>query len=141
MCILYAVYPGASHGIGHNLGPLGVGHGQTSCILLPSVMKYNARVNGDMQKRIAESIWSEVDIADILKKNGLSQVESDFGDALGAIFDELGMPRSLKDVGVGRDKWDQLAANSLEDKCCKENPVPLTKKEQVLEILEMCSGE
>ncbi|KAI0111159.1 Dehydroquinate synthase-like protein [Nemania sp. FL0031] len=141
MCILYSIVPGASHGIGHNLGPLGVGHGQTSCILLPSVMKYNARVNGETQKRIAESIWSEGDIADILKKHGLSKAESDFGDALRAIFDELGMPRSLKEVGVGRDKWDQLAVNSLEDICCKGNPVPLTKKEQVLEILEMCSGE
>ncbi|KAI1127220.1 Dehydroquinate synthase-like protein [Nemania abortiva] len=141
MCVLYSIYPGASHGIGHNLGPLGVGHGQTSCILLPNVMKYNARVNGDQQKRIAESIWTEEDIADILKKHGLSKAKSDFGDALRAIFDELGMPRSLKDVGVGRDKWDQLAVNSLEDKCCKGNPVPLTRKEQVLEILEMCSGE
>src|SRR5271170_3476438 len=30
---------GASHGIGHQLGPLGVGHSQTSCILLPAVLK------------------------------------------------------------------------------------------------------
>ncbi|KAI1676090.1 Iron-containing alcohol dehydrogenase [Pyrenophora tritici-repentis] len=28
---------GASHGIGHQLGPLGVGHGETSCIILPWV--------------------------------------------------------------------------------------------------------
>jgi alcohol dehydrogenase class IV len=32
---------GGSHGIGHQLGPLGVGHGETSCILLPAVLKYN----------------------------------------------------------------------------------------------------
>ncbi|KAJ8110415.1 hypothetical protein ONZ43_g5876 [Nemania bipapillata] len=104
-------------------------------------MKYNARVNADTQKKIADMIWSEEDIADVLKKHGLSKAESDLGDALRAIFDELGMPRSLKDVGVGRDKWDRLAENSLEDKCCKANPIPLTQKEQVLEILEMCSGE
>lgn len=36
------VMKGASDGIGHQLGPLGVGHGHTSCVLLPSVMKYNA---------------------------------------------------------------------------------------------------
>ncbi|KAI1150433.1 hypothetical protein F4825DRAFT_426547 [Nemania diffusa] len=139
--IVYSVFPGASHGIGHNLGPLGVGHGQTSCILLPSVMKYNARVNGDTQKKIGETIWSEEEAADVLKKHGLSRAESDLGDALRAIFNELGMPKSLKEVGVGRDKWAQLAENSLEDKCCQANPVPLTQKDQVLEILEMCSGE
>ncbi|KAI3327433.1 hypothetical protein F4824DRAFT_488986 [Ustulina deusta] len=139
--VMYSTYPGASHGIGHNLGPLGVGHGQTSCVLLPSVMKYNARVNGDTQKKIADIIWSEEEIANILKRHGLAKAESDLGDALRAIFNELGMPKSLKDVDVGRDKWAQLAENSLEDKCCKANPVPLTRKEQVLEILEMCSGE
>ncbi|KAI0544635.1 hypothetical protein F4679DRAFT_564116 [Xylaria curta] len=139
--ILYLMLAGASHGIGHNLGPLGVGHGQTSCILLPNVLKYNARVNSDAQKKIAEMIWSEEDISTVLKKQGLSEAESDLGDALRAVFNELGMPKSLKDVGVGRDKWDLLAVNSLEDVCCKGNPVPLTKKEQVLEILEMCSGE
>ncbi|KAI0454314.1 hypothetical protein F5B21DRAFT_475698 [Xylaria acuta] len=139
--LVYLIFVGASHGIGHNLGPLGVGHGQTSCILLPSVLKYNARVNGDTQKKIAETVWAEEDIANVLKKHGLSKADSDLGDALRAIFNELGMPKSLKDVGVGRDKWDQLAENSLEDVCCKANPLPLMQKEQVLEILEMCSGE
>lgn len=50
---------------------------------------------------------------------------------------ELGMPRSLADVRVGRDKLDALAANSLHDRWCQSNPVPLKEKEQVLEILEM----
>ncbi|KAI0966462.1 hypothetical protein F4678DRAFT_449493 [Xylaria arbuscula] len=141
ICAVYSIALGASHGIGHNLGPLGVGHGQTSCILLPSVLKYNARVNADTQEKIVEIIWSEEDIASVLKKHGLSKAENDLGDALRAIFNELGLPKSLKDVGVERDKWDQLAENSLKDACCKMNPVPLTQKEQVLEILEMCSGE
>jgi alcohol dehydrogenase class IV len=38
---------------------------------------------------------------------------------------------------VGRDALDELAANSLHDRWCKTNPVPLTEKGQVLEILEM----
>lgn len=48
--LLYALevlLAGASHGIGHQLDPLGVGHGQTSCVLLPTVLKYNKRVNGE----------------------------------------------------------------------------------------------
>ncbi|KAI0206052.1 Dehydroquinate synthase-like protein [Astrocystis sublimbata] len=141
ICLFYRIWPGASHGIGHNLGPLGVGHGHTSCVLLPSVLKYNARVNSNTQRGILEVIWSEELIAKVLEKHGLTKSENDLGDVLRAVFNELGMPKSLKDVGVGRDRWEQLAENSLEDWCCKANPLPLTKKEQVLEILELCSGE
>lgn len=43
---------GGSHGIGHQLGPLGVAHGETSCVLLPAVMRYNARVNGETQEEV-----------------------------------------------------------------------------------------
>ncbi|KAL7952182.1 hypothetical protein V8C34DRAFT_299919 [Trichoderma compactum] len=32
---------GASHGIGHQLGTYGIGHGGTSVILMPSVHKHN----------------------------------------------------------------------------------------------------
>ena len=131
--------PGASHGIGHQLGPLGVGHGQTSCILLPGVMKWNAKVNGEKQERLRKFMWSEPDVVVVLKARGLKEESSDAGDALDAIFRELGMPRSLKEMGIGRDKFDALAVNSLKDPCCVVNPIPLTKKEQVLEILELCA--
>jgi alcohol dehydrogenase class IV len=47
------------------------------------------------------------------------------------------MPRTLSDVNVSRDHLDALAANSLHDRWCKTNPVPLEEKSQVLEILEM----
>lgn len=34
---------GGSHGIGNQLGPLGVGHGEMSCIMLRAVLKYNVQ--------------------------------------------------------------------------------------------------
>lgn len=134
------VLPGASHGIGHNLGPLGVGHGETSCVLLPAVMKYNAAANPKQQAIAKEILWSESEIADVLRKHGLAENESDVADALRAIFDELGMPASLRDIGVGREKWDLLAENSLADVLLPLNPIPITTKKQVIEILELCSG-
>ncbi len=84
-------------------------------------------------------MWSEPDVVEVLKARGLKEESSDAGDALDAVFRELGMPRSLKEVGVGREKFDALAVNSLKDPCCAVNPIPLTKKEQVLEILELCA--
>jgi alcohol dehydrogenase class IV len=66
----------------------------------------------------------------IFKEKGLSQESADLGDLLDAIIRALGMPRSLADVKVGRDRLDGLAANSLHHRQVQVNPVPLTKKEQ-----------
>jgi alcohol dehydrogenase class IV len=63
--------------------------------------------------------------------------EADLGDVLDVIFRDLGMPRTLTDVGVGRDKMAGLAKNSLKDHWIKTNPKPIEKEEQVMEILEM----
>ena len=43
---------GASHGIGHVLGSHGVPHGQTSCVILPHIMKYNfEKISEQVQKQ------------------------------------------------------------------------------------------
>ncbi|EHY55642.1 hypothetical protein HRR83_007857 [Exophiala dermatitidis] len=134
---------GASHGIGHQLGPLGVGHGETSCILLPAVCKWNAKAgaNIDRQKYCKQVLLRSPVVQELLRaKYGADQDKIDrldLGDVLDAIFKDLGMPRSLKDVGVGRDKLDGLAENSLRDHWCQTNAKPLVEKSQVMEILEM----
>lgn len=129
---------GASHGISHSLGPLGVSHGETSCITLPPVCKYNAEkgANVEQQRRVADALLALESVQEVLAKTSLSNANPDLGDILGAIIDTLQMPRTLKAVGIGRDKLDLLALHSLEDPWCKANPFPVTTKEQVLEILE-----
>ncbi|RWQ97548.1 iron-containing alcohol dehydrogenase-domain containing protein [Paecilomyces variotii] len=124
------------------LGPLGVGHGETSCILLPAVCKYNAskNANNDSQQRVLGFLTSDPIVSEVLETRQVDVANADLGDVLDAIIRELGLPRSLADVGVGRDKLDQLAVNSLKDRCCVTNPVPLKEKEQVFEILEMVVG-
>ncbi|KAL4973919.1 alcohol dehydrogenase [Aspergillus desertorum] len=137
-CTSGRVQLGASHGIGHQLGPLGVGHGETSCILLPAVCKYNAKynANNDRQSRLRDFLLEQQIVADVVKSRGLQEESLDLGDVLDVLFRELGMPRSLSEVGVGRDKLDGLAAHSLHDRWCRSNPVPLIEKDRVLEILE-----
>jgi len=129
---------GASHGIGHQLGPLGVGHGETSCILLPAVCKFNAahNANNDRQDLVRQFLLHNDTVKDVLDRRGVDADKADLGDVLDAVIRELGLPRSLKDVGVGREQLDGLAENSLQDRWCVSNPVPLKEKGQVLEILE-----
>ncbi|KAI2788707.1 Dehydrogenase FUM7 [Penicillium oxalicum] len=115
------------------------GHGETSCILLPAVCKYNARHNAncERQARVRDVLLSDPVVTEILQLHSSSSDTLDLGDILDLVIRELGMPRSLTDVGVGRDKVDGLAENSLHDRWCRTNPVPLTDKSQVLEILDM----
>ena len=138
---------GGSHGISHCLGPLGVSHGETSCLLLPAVMRYNflASKSGDSnaqrQERIKQLLWQDGNVGSTLEKEGLSKQESDLADALRAIFNALGMISNLKQTQVQRHQWDQVAEHSLQNIWVKANPLPLTEKGQIIKILELCSGE
>jgi alcohol dehydrogenase class IV len=135
---------GASHAIGHQLGPLGVGHGETSCILLPAVCKWNAKqgANNEKQEYCKKVLLRSPTVVELLgRRYGKDQTglerRLDLGDVLDAFFREIGMPRTLKEVGVGKDKLDGLAVNSLTDHWIKTNAKPITEKEQVMEILRM----
>ena len=113
--------------------------------MLPAVLKYNAK-HGDsqvkkLQQKVLDIFWGEEVIREVLHKRGLKKESADAGDVVGAVVSELGMPRTLRDVKVGRDKLDALADNCLKDPWLKTNSVPLTEKGQVLEILEMVVGD
>lgn len=131
---------GPSHGIGHQLGPLGVGHGETSCILLPNVLKFNWKYGDDLtrqrQERIRKVFWSDSVLKDLFSKKGLQEESADAGDLLDVYVRELGMPRTLRSMGIEKDQFESLAENSLRDPCTVNGPVEVGKKE-VLEILEM----
>jgi alcohol dehydrogenase class IV len=118
---------------------MNVAHGHTSCVLCPSVMKYNARVNANRQQRALNALWSDSYIRQSLESQGnLRESSADLGDALDAIFREFCMPRTLKEVGVeGDEKLRELARKCLEDPWCRTNPIPLLTEEQVMEILKM----
>ena len=128
---------GASHAIGHQLGPFGVGHGETSCVMLPAVCKYNAAkgANNVQQETCVNILMRTAEVHSLMDGKDV-----DLGDILAAVIRELGLPKTLKDVSVGREKFDALAENSLKDHWLKTNAVPITEKAQVMEILRMVEG-
>lgn len=105
--------------IGHMLGPLGVGHGETSCILLPSVCKYNSANPSALarQQRPLSVLWSSPEVMSALEARGLKRESADLSDTLDGVFRELGMPRALRDVGIDptEEFLDKLAELSLLD--------------------------
>ncbi|KAK5090924.1 hypothetical protein LTR05_001102 [Lithohypha guttulata] len=130
---------GASHAIGHQLGPLGVGHGETSCIMLPAVCKWNAKQGANIERQaIARDILLQTaEVRKLIEANGKTVDDLNLGDLIDLVIRALGMPRTLTDVGVAQDKFDMLAKNTLTDQWAATNATPITTKEQVLEILEM----
>lgn len=131
---------GGSHGIGHQLGPLGVGHGQTSCILLPAILDYNLK-HGDEKvkaslKKVSSMLWDDNVVREHFVKDGLDKGRS-LGNMIRTIVQYLRLPRNLGDVGVTEEKFEGLAETSLKDPWLRSNVVPLIDKHQVVEILQM----
>ncbi|HEX2941177.1 MAG TPA: iron-containing alcohol dehydrogenase [Rhodopila sp.] len=102
------VTKGASHGIGHVLGgTAGVPHGYTSCVMLPQVLRFNAPVNAERQA------W----VADALGRRGEAAA-----DAVAALIRGLGLPTTLRDVGVKPEQLDEIARESMHDRWVHTNP-------------------
>lgn len=102
------VSKGASHGIGHALGGTGgVPHGYTSCVMLPHVLRFNRPVNAARQAWVSES---------------LGRPGADAADVVAGLIAELGMPRTLRDVGLDPDLLDQIAQNAMLDRLIHSNP-------------------
>jgi alcohol dehydrogenase class IV len=123
---------GGSHAIGHQLGPMGVSHGITSCIMCPAVMRWNIAHGSNIPKihkkqdKIREILWSEKAVAETFSKAGLTKEKADLGDLLDEIIRALGLPRTLKEVGIDRSQIDSLSQRTLDDAWAPTNPIPLT---------------
>ena len=64
----------------------------------------------------------------------------DAADAVQNLIERLGLPSSLKAVGVERARFDLVATNALHARWVHTNPRKIGTKDDVLEILEMAAG-
>ena len=112
---------GASHGIGYVLGAVfDVPHGYTSCVMLPSVMRWNKQDNAERQALVSEA---------------MGQPGKDAADVLDRFIRGLGLPRSLRDVRVGPEHFDAIAEQAMRTPWVPRNPRKIDTPAQVREIL------
>ncbi|QWG18870.1 iron-containing alcohol dehydrogenase [Bradyrhizobium sediminis] len=112
---------GASHGIGYVLGAVyDVPHGYTSCVMLPSVLRWNKSANAGRQALVAAA---------------MGQPGKDAGDVLEAFIRGLGMPCSLQDVRIGPEHFDRIAEQAMGTPWIPRNPRKIDSPAQVREIL------
>jgi alcohol dehydrogenase class IV len=107
--------------------------------MLPAVCKWNAaqKANNDRQAFCVKLLLSDTLVHQLVSTKFGDVGKADLGDILDVIFRELGMPRTLKDVNVGRDQMENLAENSMSDRWIRTNAKRIDRKEEVMEILEM----
>lgn len=124
--IIAGVPMGGSHAIGHILGgTCNVAHGHTSCVMSPHVLAWNFPVNSGRQKRISAC---------------LGMPEEPASELLDRLIRSLGMPRTLREVGVEEEMLPVIAANTLKDPWAPTNPRPLRRSEEVMAILQTALG-
>jgi alcohol dehydrogenase class IV len=119
---------GLSHGIGHQLGArCGIPHGVTSCVMLPTVLEFNLDFTQEPQALIGQV----------------------FADAAGTTYDpevgagplvrnfvrSLGLPTTLREIGVEPPEFPALAHDAMADLIVASNPRPISGEAEVIEIL------
>jgi maleylacetate reductase len=116
---------GASHGIGYVLGTLhNVPHGITSCILLPSVMRWNKPLNAARQALVATA---------------MGHPGKDAGDVLDAFIRGLGLPRALREVKVTLEHFGVMADGAMKTPWVPKNPRPINGPADIVEILTLAA--
>jgi alcohol dehydrogenase class IV len=114
---------GASHGIGHQLGAVaGVPHGHCSCVMLPSVLRWNHSVNGERQAMVARA---------------LGRSDGNAAEGVLDLIRALGQPYRLQDVGVRREHFPAIAKGAMQNMMVRSNPRPVNAEADINEILEI----
>jgi maleylacetate reductase len=112
---------GASHGIGYVLGAAyNVPHGYTSCVMLPSVLRWNRQDNAERQSVVSAA---------------MGKPNEDAADVLDDFIRGLGLPRRLQDVRIGPEHFERIAEQAMATPWIPRNPRKIDNPAQVREIL------
>lgn len=120
----------ASHLIQHELGGFyDVPHGSGLAVVIPGWMDYVCKEDVTRFAQYAYRVWDlELDFIDLepAARGGIERTRDFFRD--------IGMPRSLRDLGVPADRFEDMAAS-----CCSAGPVGNFKqlyRDDVIAIFE-----
>lgn len=106
---------GAIHALSHPVGAIyNTHHGMTNAVVMPPVLAFNRPAIEDR-------------IAGAAAYLGIAGGFGGFYDFVLDLRKELGVPDKLSEMGVGRDRIDEMTEMALADPSAGGNPVELTK--------------
>lgn len=122
---------GVVHGMAHPLSAFyDTPHGVANAVLLPYVMKFNASHTGTKFREIARAMG----VKDVDKMKQAEYRESAV-KAVAKLKKDVGIPKTLKEIGVKKEDLEALAEAAMADVCTGGNPRPCTK-ELVLKVYQ-----
>lgn len=105
---------GAVHALSHPIGAVyNTHHGTTNAIVIPPVLTFNRSAIEERIEKAAAYL-------------GISGGFDGFYAYVEQLNADLGIPKKLRDIGVGTDKIDEMAAMAIKDPSAGGNPVELT---------------
>lgn len=120
---------GVVHGMAHPLSAFyDTPHGVANAVLLPYVMAFNAPYTGEKFREIARAMG--VKGVDEMSEEEYRKAAI---DAVKQLSMDVGIPQTLKEIGVKEEDLDALSDAAMADVCTGGNPRPC-KKELVLEV-------
>ncbi len=119
---------GIVHSMAHSLGAYyDTPHGLANAILLPYVLKFNGKVCPELFKNMAGALNLEIDgLAD-------NEIVDKFVMEIRRIAENIGIPKTLKEIGIKKEDLEKLANQAINDVCTTGNPRETTK-EDILNI-------
>jgi maleylacetate reductase len=116
---------GASHAISHVVGSThDVPHGYTSCVMLPAVLAWSAGHDAGRQQRISAA---------------LGMAGAPASEALRGLLLRLGLPTTLREVGVTEADFPALARKAMSNQWIGTGPRPVASPEDAMEILRLAA--
>ena len=105
---------GAIHSLSHPVGAIyDTHHGLTNAVVMPYVLEFNRQAIEEKMTRLAAYIG--------LPNPGFKSVMA----WVLALRKEIGIPHTLKDIGVGMEKLDLLSEMAAVDPTVGTNPIPI----------------
>lgn len=127
---------GVVHGMAHPLSAFyDTPHGVANAVLLPYVMEFNADYTGEKFREIARTMG--VKGVDEMTQ---SEYRKAAIDAVKKLSADVGIPATLKEIGVKEEDLEALADAAMADVCTGGNPRPCTK-ELVLDLYRTAYGK
>lgn len=115
---------GYVHAMSHQLGGFyNLPHGVCNALLLPHVCRVNLMARTERFADIAEALG---EVTEGLSERDAAALAIDAIEALSA---DVGIPRSLSELGVKEEDIPTMVANAQKDVCCLTNPRKLTDEE------------
>ncbi|WP_075980495.1 iron-containing alcohol dehydrogenase [Bacillus massilinigeriensis] len=118
------------HAIAHTVGAaFHQAHGTICALALPEVMKYSASVRADKVKLIGTAMG-----VDFTGNESFEEIGEMVANTIRTFIKGIGIP-SVKELGIARDEFTNLASKVMDDVCYLYVPRELSQ-EEVADILE-----